>query len=154
MWEWQPTGGWAWDFPPYRAKLSDKPRKAGNDGDTLLMVLDQGLGSHQEEAIRLEGVFAPESRQPGGSETAAFVRIVLDEIIERATAHRQRWPFVVKTDKVGGTETHERRSLVRYIGTVYAIDTGECVNDTIIAFIASHPEWGGGTGGKPPAEDG
>lgn len=146
MWEWRPTGGWAWEFPPYRAKLSDKPRKDGDDGDTVLMVLDQGLNGHAEEAIRLAGVFAPEARQNGGPEVAGFVRLVLDEVVERATAHRVRWPFLVVTEKVAGVEESQRRSFVRYAGTVFARDTGECLNATIADFIAAHPEWGRGTG--------
>lgn len=146
MWTWQPTGGWSWEFPPMRARLSDKPRKDGDDGDTVLMILDQGLGGHQEEAIRLEGVFAPERKQPGGREASAFTAMALAEVVERATAHGQRWPFVVKTVKVAGAESSQRRSLVRYIGSVYAMDTGECLNDEIAAYVAAHPEWGRGIG--------
>jgi hypothetical protein len=106
---------WLWEFPPYRAKLSDKPREHGDDGDTVLMVLDQGLSSHHEEAVRLAGVWAPERRQNGGPEVAAFVALVFGEVVERATAHRERWPFMVKTDKVNGLEPSERRTFVQHI---------------------------------------
>lgn len=153
MWAWNPTGGWAWDFPPYRARLSDKPRTEKDDGDTVLMVLDQGLGGFQEEAIRLEGVFAPERHDNGGPEVATFTRLALDEVVERATAHRQRWPFLVKTVQVKGVESSQRRTFVRYVGTVYALDTGECLNDEIQAFIRAHAEWGAGTGSSRAAHE-
>jgi hypothetical protein len=148
MWTWQPTGGWAWEFPPMRARLSDRPRKKGegDDGDTVLMVLDQGLNGHQEEAVRLAGVFAPESHEAGGKEMAKFTAMALAEVVERATAHQQRWPFVVFTEKVAGAESSQRRSFVRWVGTVYAMDTGECVNEEIAAYVAAHPEWGRGIG--------
>lgn len=142
---------WLWEFPPYRAKLSDKPREHGDDGDTVLMILDQGLSSHAEESIRLAGVWAPERRQNGGPEVAAFAALVFGEVVERATAHRERWPFMVKTDKVDGFEPSERRTFVRYVGTVYARDTGECLNQVIADFIAQHPEWGRGTGSAAQA---
>lgn len=145
-WSWTPSPNWSWDFPPYRARLSDKT-KPGNDGDTVRMILDQGLGSAQEESIRLEGVFAPESRSPGGKEAAAFLGMAFSEVAERAAIRGQRWPFVIKTVPVAGSESHERRSMVRYIGTVYALDTGECLNEEIAAFLSAHPEWGRGIGG-------
>lgn len=151
MWSWQPTGGWAWEFPPYRAKLSDKPRTSGDDGDTVLMVIDQGLNGHQEEPIRLAGVFGAESWQNGGPEVARFTALVFDEVVERATAHRQRWPFLVITEPVHGLEDSQRRTFARYAGTVYARDTGECLNATIAAFVKAHPEWGPGTGSAKDA---
>lgn len=146
MWPWSPTGGWAWEFPPYRARFSDRPRKSGDDGDTVLMVLDQGFNNFAEEPIRLAGVTAPESHENGGPEAAVFTRMVFDEVAERATAHRQRWPFLVITEPVGGVESSQRRSFVRYVGSVFALDTGECLNRTIAEFLAAHSEWGKGTG--------
>jgi hypothetical protein len=151
MWPWQPTGGWAWEFPPYRARLSDKPRKKGDDGDTVLMILDQGLNNFAEEPIRLAGVWAPESRQNGGPEVATFTQLVFDEVVERATAHHQRWCFLVITEPVMGIESSQERSFVRWVGSVYALDTGECLNTTIAQFVAAHPEWGHGTGSAKDA---
>jgi hypothetical protein len=151
MWQWQPTGGWSWEFPPMRAKLSDKPRKKGDDGDTVLMVVDRSMNDHAEEPIRLVGVRAAESWQNGGEEIARFTALVFDEVVERATAHRQRWPFVVVTEPVFGLESSQRRTLTRYAGTVYAMDTGECLNRAIIDFVKAHPEWGPGTGSAKDA---
>jgi len=143
-----------WDYR-YRAARSDKPRELADDGDTILMLLDLGMNARSEEAIRLVGVFAPERKQFGGAEVAMFTAEVFSEVEERFTATRRRWPFVVATEKVNGRyEAGEARSFVRYVGHVWARDTGEYLNDVITQFIASHPEWGHGTGAKAAAENG
>lgn len=140
-----------WD---YRARRSDKPRTGkGDDGDTVLMILDLGMGVFTEEPIRLVGCFAPETSQPGGKEAAKFLDLTMEEVEERAAARHARWPFVVRTDPNSNPEPDERRSFVRYVGAIYALDTGEYINGDVVAFLASHPEWGGGTGGVV-AEDG
>lgn len=136
----------AWEYR-YRAMRSDKPRKRGDDGDTVLMLLDQGLNHRAEEAIRLAGVHAPELSQFGGAEAARMVDLVLDEVTERMAAHRERWAFrVVTVPVLGDFEASESRSFVRYAAHVWAIDTGEYLNKTIIDLLAQHPEWGGGIG--------
>lgn len=137
-----------------RARRSDKRRTGkGDDGDTVLLISDMGRGIFDEASIRLKGVFAPESNKPGGKETAKFLDMVLDDIEERAAARHARWPFIVVTEKNTNPEPDEVRTFVRYVGTLYAADTAECVNDQVAAFLAQHPEWGGGTGGSA-AEDG
>jgi hypothetical protein len=137
-----------------RAKRSDKRRTGkGDDGDTVLLISDLGRGVFDEAPIRLKGCFAPESSHPGGKESAKFLDLTLDDIEERATAHGHRWPFVVITEKNTNPEPDEVRSFVRYVGVLYAADTGECVNDQVAAFLAQHPEWGGGIGSLA-AEDG
>jgi endonuclease YncB( thermonuclease family) len=132
----------------YRAKLSDKVRDKGDDGDTVLMVLDLGLSHWAEESIRLAGVTAPESYQPGGRESAAQLRLILDEAADTAHARKLRWPFVVLTEPNTNPEPDERRSFVRYVGRVWASDayvnSGPSVNQQMIAFLAVHPEWGPG----------
>jgi hypothetical protein len=140
-----------WD---YRARRSDKPRTGkGDDGDTVLVVIDLGMGTFAEEPIRLKACFAPETSQPGGKESAKFLALTLEEIEERAAARHARWPFLIVTEPNSSPEPDERRSFVRYIGTLYAIDNGENVNVAMADFLLAHPEWGGGTGGEP-AEDG
>src|ERR1044071_2710584 len=131
----------------YRARLSDKIRAEGDDGDPVLMLLDLGMDVRTEQSIRLAGVWAPELSQPYGQDAAAFTRLTLEEVAERCTARRGRWPFVVKTDPAKAGERNERRSFTRYVGTLWAADTGENLNATIAAYLASHPEWGRGTGG-------
>jgi hypothetical protein len=142
----------------YRAKLSDKIRDKGDDGDTILMVLDLGLSHWAEESIRLAGGTAPESYQPGGKESAQQLRLILDEAVDNAHARKLRWPFVVQTQPNTNPEPDERRSFVRYIGTVWTFDAfytagpAESVNDQMRAFLAAHPEWGPGI--EVPWDDG
>lgn len=131
-----------------RARRSDKPRTGkGDDGDTVLLISDLGRGVYDEAPIRLKNVFAPETSQPGGKETAKFLDMVLSDIEERAQARHARWPFIVVTEKNTNPEPDEIRSFVRFVGTLYAADIAECVNDQMIAFLNQHPEWGKGIGG-------
>ena len=130
-----------------RARRSDKLRARGDDGDTVLLISDLGRGTWDEAPIRLKGCFAPERGKAGYAESAKFLDLAMSEVEERARAHKIRWPFVVVTEKNTNPEPDERRSLVRYIGTIYAADTGECINEDVTAFLASHPEWSRGTGG-------
>lgn len=133
-----------WD---YRARRSDKAREKGDDGDTVLMIVDLGMGTWTEEPIRLKGCFAPESKQVGGLEAAKFLALTLEEIEERIAARRGRWPFLLVTEPNENPEPDERRSFVRYIGTLFAYDTGENLNATVATFLAGHPDWGKGIGG-------
>jgi len=132
-----------WEYR-YRAARSDKPRTP-DDGDTIVMLLDQGLNGRAEEPIRLAGVFAPERRQHGGQEAAFFANEVFAEVEERFTAAGRRWPFIVVTELNKGREVGETRTFARYVGHVWARDTGENLNLMISEFLATHPEWGKGT---------
>jgi hypothetical protein len=135
-----------WD---YRARRSDKPGR-NDDGDTVLMIVDLGMGVHHETPIRLTGCFAPERSQMGGRESARFLNEVLDEIEERARARGRRWPFVVMTEQNRMAEPDERRSFVRFVGEIFAFDSMpnmDSVNAEVATFLASHPEFGGGIGG-------
>lgn len=132
----------------YPAKRSDKIRDKGDDGDTILFWLDQGLNDAAEEPIRLAGVTAPESHQWGGFESAEQLALICEEVEDRARAARRRWAFMVYTQPNTAPEPIERRSFVRYVGQVYAFDAqhrGEpSINDQMRAFLADHPEWGNG----------
>lgn len=142
-----------WEYR-YRAARSDKPRENGDDGDTVLMLLDQGLNGRAEEPIRLAGVFAPERKQHGGAEAAMFTAEVFAEVEERFRAAGRRWPFVVVTELARGAEAAETRTFARYVGHVWARDTGENLNRTIAEFLATHPEWGKGISAKAARENG
>lgn len=83
-----------------------------HDGDTLTVVADLGYFTHREATIRLLDVYAPELSQQGGKETGDFVRSWLTEHSDHSD-----WPFLVTTDRTG-TDSHERRSFTRYIGTI------------------------------------
>lgn len=107
------------------------------DGDTLLVDLDQGFGDTKEFSLRLLGVWAPESKQPGGPETKAFVeRWIADRI---GTA---RWPFVVTTARLKD-DSKEQRTFARYVGIL--THGTQCLNTDIMAFVAA-AGYGGGTG--------
>ncbi len=143
-----------WEYQ-YRAARSDKPRELGDDGDTVLMLLDQGLNGRAEEQLRLIGVWAPERKQHGGAEAAQFTAMVFAEVEERFQDASKRWPFVVKTEIVQGRhEVSEGRTFARWVAHVWARDTGEYLNDTIAQFIAAHPEWGRGAGAKAAYDNG
>ncbi len=143
-----------WEYR-YRAARSDKPREVQDDGDTVLMLLDQGLNGRAEEPLRLADVFAPERKQHGGEETAAFAAEVFGEVEERFRAAGRRWPFVVVTEMVQGRhEASEGRSFVRYVAHVWARDTGEYLNEAIADFLSLHPEWGKGVSAKAARENG
>ena len=132
----------------YPAKRSDKIRTKGDDGDTILFWLSQGLDDAAERAIRLTGVTAPESYQAGGTESAAQLRMICEEVEDRARAARTRWAFLVVTQPNTAPEPAERRSLTRYMGNVWAFDTAQTgepsVNQQMIEFLSHHPEWGDG----------
>lgn len=142
-----------WEYR-YRGARSDKPRERGDDGDTVLMLLDRGMGDRGEESIRLAGVWAPEMSEFGGEEAAHLTDLVLDEVAERFTAAGLRWPFEVKTEPIRRSDEGERRSFTRYAGHLWARDTGEYLNATIAALIKAHPEWGGGIGAKAARDNG
>lgn len=143
-----------WEYR-YRAMRSDRPRTDGDDGDTVLFLLDQGMRGRREEPLRLAGVWAPERRKFGGAEAGAFLGLVFAEVEERFRAKRRRWPFIVVTELTHGKyETAERQTIDRYVGHVWARDTGEYLNQTIADFLAQHPEWGKGIGAKAAQENG
>jgi hypothetical protein len=136
----------------YRARRSDKIRDRGDDGDTMLLLVDLGMNVRAEESFRLAGVMAPEYSQPGGREAAYQMRLICEDIEERARARKTRWPFLVYTAPMATLEADERRTFTRWVATVYPFDhatTGErSVNEQIAAFLRAHPEWGGGIGAQ------
>jgi hypothetical protein len=143
-----------WEYR-YRAARSDKPRDTGDDGDTVLMLLDQGLNGRAEEPLRLAGVFAPERRQHGGQEAAMFLDEVFGEVEDRFRAGNRRWPFVVVTEMIAGKhEASEGRTFARFAAHVWARDTGENLNLVIADFLALHPEWGKGVSAKAARDNG
>ncbi len=105
------------------------------DGDTVVVVLDQGFGDTKKLALRLKGTWAPEDGEPGCFETYCFVLDWTDSEAE--------WPFIVTTHRVRA-DTHEVTTLGRYVGTITRAD-GRCLNDDVNAFVALNG-YGGGTG--------
>lgn len=126
-----------WDLWTRRAQLIRV-----TDGDTVVMQMDQGCGSRQEEAIRLVNDWAPESGELGYLETSAFTSNWYRSIL---AGSRRRWPFVTQTIPNTAFEPNQRRSFVRYLGFIFAYDEpANCLNDQVAAFLLQHPEWGPG----------
>lgn len=115
----------------YRAALLDVL-----DGDTIRVTLDLGCHVRTQQDIRLTAVSAPELSQPGGVEAQ---RYVIDWMAELEPL---RWPLLVNTQPNRYGE--ERRSFVRYLGTVADIADGRVLNDDLNAYLAQHPDWPSG----------
>jgi hypothetical protein len=111
-----------------------------HDGDTLLVILDQGFGDTKAIHLRLLHTFAPELDEPGGPETLAFVQNWLDKHDPDGT----EWPFVVVTERV--KDEHELMTFARYVGTL-TDPAGKSLNEAVTAFVKEHG-YGGGTGSK------
>lgn len=111
-----------------RARITEN-----HDGDTVTAVLDQGFGDTKTIKVRLAKVFAPETSQPGGAETTAFVR---DWVAQRSTT---AWPFVCTTVRTR-TDT-ETTTLGRYVA--YITCGTESLNEAVTAFVTASGYAGG-----------
>jgi hypothetical protein len=113
-----------------------------HDGDTIKLLIDLGFDARAEKWIRLAGVHAPELNQTGGPETRQYTR---GWLASRCSPSRGlKWPLRVVTEITHTSEPTEVQSFARYIGMVYDIETGGCLNMTISVFLAEHPDWPGG----------
>jgi hypothetical protein len=115
------------------------------DGDTIVMESDMGRDIRHVAAIRLLGVWAPESDELGGPETAAFVR----EWMEKR-ARGLNWPFIVTTirqlPRSGiADQDKDKKTFDRWLGTITTIDQSESLGQAIIEFVHANG-YGGGTG--------
>jgi hypothetical protein len=108
------------------------------DADTLRLEIDQGMHDRTEEDIRLLAVSAPETQDLGGAEAIEFVGIWMQGLTEL------RWPLLVRTSPNRNPEPEERRTFIRYLGTVSNITNGQILNDDLREYLAQHPEWGSG----------
>lgn len=79
-----------------------------HDGDTIEMDIDQGMNSHQYEALRLVDCWAPELSEAGGKEAQQFLE---------AFCREYEGGWIVETFKAG-KRGKEKRSFVRYIADV------------------------------------
>lgn len=110
------------------------------DADSIVAELDTGFGGRQEEEIRLLKVSAPEHYQPGGLESRDFTAAWF-----RQCSATRRWPLHVITVPNTTLEPLERRTFVRYLGTISDItDTSRVLNADLALFLSQHPEWGSG----------
>jgi hypothetical protein len=113
---------------------------ATHDGDTLIVVLDQGFGDTKSIHLRLLNTFAPELAEKGGPDTRSFVQHWLD----RHDPDGDEWPYIVTTERV--KTGHELMTFSRYVGTL-TDKAGESLNEAVEAFVKEHG-YGGGTGSK------
>lgn len=116
-----------WD---YRARIDRVV-----DGDTVDATLDLGFSVHVQPTLRLLNVWAPEHDQPGGSETAQFVR-------DWVAAHPGEWPLTVTTSRIQ-SGAHEVMSFDRYVALISA--GFDSLNAAVEQFVTDHG-YGGGTG--------
>jgi hypothetical protein len=110
------------------------------DGDTVVINFDQGLHSRQEESIRLIIVGAPEPDEAGYEEAKQFTIQWMENLDES-----RRWPLYIFTEPNRNFEPDERRSFVRFLGTVTDIrGSRPTLNQALKNFLLQHPEWGSG----------
>lgn len=128
----------------YRARpLWDR----GYDGDTLWVTWDMGHRVHADVQIRLEGVFAPERREPGSWQAALFLR----DWVEAVTRDWPTWPLHVRSVRQATKITDQRDGEVvtftRYVGRVFDPPEQVCLNTALSRYLEANPQWGRGTGG-------
>lgn len=113
-----------------------------HDGDTATMILDQDFGDTKLMDVRFAGVYAPELKDVGGSDTQLFVA---DWFKKAATgAPYSRWPYIVTTLRMKRTD-REQKTLDRYVGTITNWDGTRNLNHDVNEFIHAQG-FGGGTG--------
>ena len=131
----------------YRATVQLSPlldcAQAVHDGDTVRLLIDQGMNDRTEQWLRLEGVRAPETNQNGGPLARQFVlNWISDRVLPgRIRYQGRRWPFRVLTTPTTTAEPNERTTLARYMAYVYDIASGDCLNAQVQAYLADHPDW-------------
>jgi endonuclease YncB( thermonuclease family) len=118
----------------YRAALLDIL-----DADTIRVTLDLGCHVRTQQDIRLLAVSAPELSQPGGIEAQRWVADWMTGLADLT------WPLLITTSPNTRPEPEERRSFVRYLGTVTDIADGRVLNTDLAHWLTGHPEWGSGT---------
>jgi hypothetical protein len=112
------------------------------DGDTLRLEIDLGFHVRTQQDIRLLAVSAPEHDEPGGQEATAYVKEWLAALWDVTPP---RWPLLVTTLINHNVEPEEKRTFMRYLGTISDIVDGRILNADLADYLALHPEWGSGT---------
>ena len=108
------------------------------DGDTLVVLLDQGFRDTKEIDVRLLGVYAPELHDTnGGAATKMWVESWIAHYAGDLT-----WPFIVTTSR---TLDHETKTFDRYVATLQTIDGSHSLNIEVQQYIEQQ-HYSGGTG--------
>lgn len=115
------------------------------DGDSAVLLVDLGFSVRTEVEVRLLDVHAPERREPGGSETTAFVDAWLT--LAAGVPPTRRWPLFVAPMQTKVYEPTQKMTFTRYLATVWPFDRRgplDSLNYAVTLFLAAHPEWGPG----------
>jgi endonuclease YncB( thermonuclease family) len=120
-----------------------------HDGDTVRLEIDSAYGGREEPELRLDGVYMPELRDPGGPEMRRWIIGWF-----AAADPGVGWPFWVEAARtkvtVKAPEPGQRMTFARYLATVWRFDgarkVGPSLNEALNAELALHPEWGHGKG--------
>lgn len=121
-----PAHRWVWRAKPLGAI----------DGDTLDVLIDQGWRATRVERIRLLHVNTPERNGPDKVAARAATTFVLswtELAIESETqlVPRPKWPLLIETEKAD--------SFGRYLGTIWRVSDGRCLNSDLIAHGLAVP---------------
>lgn len=92
------------------------------DGDTLDVVIDQGLHTHRTERVRLLGVNTPERKGNTRKAGDAARLFVVDWL---SWLEGMDWPLTVRTEKTD--------AFGRYLARVWRTTDGRCLNDDLLA---------------------
>lgn len=127
----------------YRATLSPAAG-AIHDGDTVRLLIDLGFDVRAEKWIRLAGVSAPEIGTAAGAEVRLFVHQWttrrLGPNLMTGRKSPLTWPLRVLTEVTRRSEPTEVMTFARYVGWVYDLETGQCLNEAVNAFLTEKPE--------------
>lgn len=111
-----------------------------HDGDNATMILDQGFYDTKRIEVRLNGVWAPELKQPGGPDCQVFVRNWF-----HSRLIKPRWNFVVWTTPMPRAD-RELKTLDRYVANITSMDPHDSLNSAIAMYCLERG-YGRGTGG-------
>jgi endonuclease YncB( thermonuclease family) len=101
------------------------------DGDTIVLLVDNGFRNREEHSFRLLGVDTPEifsgpaEERARGAEAKTETARWLAKAIELGGVGEE-WPLVIRTQK-------DKQTFNRYIAEVWDAD-GECLNDLLRAL--------------------
>ena len=127
-----------------RARLLP-PYQLPHDADTFTVEYDAGCTARVEPTLRLDGVYMPELKDPGGPDMRQYVANWF-----ATSDHTLTWPFWITMTMTKVREPGQRVTFARYLATVWRFNgrttVGPSINDILNTELARHPEWGHGSG--------
>lgn len=107
-----------WVFPARTAAVVD--------GDTVDLVIDQGMHSTRQERVRLLSVDAPEVRGPSRLAGIAAKKFVSEWMINGNAFNEYEWNLLVRTEK-------DPDNFSRYLAQVWRRFDGACLNEDLLS---------------------